>query len=197
MIIKKASWKAMKYACLKFHYSKRLPAQPMVGYSCFNNKNEWCGVVIFNNGIGAIEKPFDLQKGQVSELVRVALNGKQKTTTQVVARCVKIFKKENKLVKLLVSYADSDYKHKGTIYKAMNWLHISSHKTGDEWLHPITKKSVHSRSHSKTGVNKQFGVLKKVYRTSELIRIKKGEKHKYIYPLTKELKERYFNASKA
>ena len=115
MIIKKASWKAMKYACLKFHYAKRLPAQPMVGYSCFNNKNEWCGVVIFNNGIGAIEKPFDLKKGQVSELARVALNGKQKTTTQVVARCVKIFKKENKLVKLLVSYADSDYKHKVTI----------------------------------------------------------------------------------
>ena len=76
----------------------------------------------------------------------------------------------------------------------MNWLHISSHKTGEEWVHPITKKSVHSRSHSKTGVNKQFGVLKKVYKTSELIRIKKGEKHKYIYPLTKELKDRYLTA---
>tara|TARA_R110000751_G_scaffold47545_1_gene106399 strand:- start:111 stop:713 length:603 start_codon:yes stop_codon:yes gene_type:complete len=187
MRLEKASYKAIKYACLKFHYAKRLPAQPMVGFSVFNKKDEWCGVVVFNNGIGAIEKPFGIKKGQISELARVALNGKQSLTSRVLSRAIKIFKKQNPLVLLLVSYSDTDYGHKGTIYQATNWYYIKSLKTGDKFIDPKTGKDIHSRSHSTTGYNKQFGALKKVIKTSELIKIKKGLKNKYIYPLNKEM----------
>lgn len=189
MRLEKASWKAIKYACLKFHYARRLPAQPMVGYSVFNSKEEWCGVVIFNNGMGNIEKPYNLKKGQVSELVRVALNGKQQTTTKVVATAVRLFKKSTPLVKLLVSYADSDKNHKGIIYQAMNWFFISSHRTSDQYIDPKTGQDIHSRSHSRTGYKKQFGTIKKVKKTGLLIRIRKGVKHKYIYPLTKDMRK--------
>tara|TARA_R100000084_G_scaffold74614_1_gene33557 strand:+ start:556 stop:1173 length:618 start_codon:yes stop_codon:yes gene_type:complete len=188
MILKKASYKAMKYACLKFHYAKRIPAQPMVGYSVFNKKNEWCGCIIYNNGIGAIEKPFGLQKGKVCELVRMALNGKQEKTSKCLSLSIKKFKKENKLVEMIVSYADSDEGHNGTIYKATNWFYVGSHKTGDKYICPTTGKDIHSRSHSAKGYNKQFGVYKKVYKTSDLIRIKKGVKHKFVYPLTKDMR---------
>ena len=141
MILKKSSYKAMKYSCLVYHYAKRIPAQPMVGYSVFNKKNEWCGCIIYNNGIGNI---------------------------------------------ILVSYADSDEGHSGTIYKATNWYYIGSHKTGDKYICKKTGKDIHSRSQSKSGYSKQFGVWKKVYKTSDLIKIKKGVKHKFIYPLNKK-----------
>jgi len=98
-----------------------------------------------------------------------------------------LFKKINPLCKLLVSYADSDQNHTGTIYKAMNWYFISSHKTGDKFIDPKTGKDIHSRSHSPTGFKKQFGERKKVLNTNNLVRIKTGVKHKYIYPLDKSL----------
>jgi hypothetical protein len=186
MRLEKASYKAIKYACLNFHYAKRLPAQPMVGFSIFEN-NEWCGVIVFNNGIGNIEKPYNLKKGQVCELARVALNGKQQATSKALSLSIKLFKKQNPLVKLIVSYADTDQNHNGTIYQATNWFLVSTHKTGDEYIDPKTRKSVHSRSHSVSGYNTQFGTKKKVYKTSELIRVAKGMKHKYIYTLDKTL----------
>lgn len=189
MRLEKASHKAINYACITFHYANRLPAQPMTGINVFNEKKEWCGVVVFNIGIGNINKPFDLPNGSVCELVRVALNGKQEQTSKAVAIAVRLFKKINPLCKLLVSYADSDQHHCGTIYQAMNWYFVSSHKTGDKYINPKTGKDVHSRSHSPKGFNIQFGEVKRVLNTNDLIRIKTGVKHKYIYPIDKNLKD--------
>lgn len=186
MRIERATHKAVRHACLHFHYAKRLPAQPMIGYNVFEG-GQWCGVVVFNSGIRNIESPYNLKQGQVAELCRVALNGKQSATSKAVSRAVKIFKKSNPLVKMLVSYADSDEGHNGTIYQAMNWHFTGSHKTGDKFVDPKTGKDIHSRAHSPTGKRKQFGVMKRVLKTQDLIRIKKGDKHKYIYPLHKSM----------
>lgn len=187
MRLEKASFKATKYACLNFHYAKRLPAQPMTSLAVFNDINEWCGVVIFNIGIKNISKPYNLPNGSVCELVRVALNGKQETTSKAVSIAVKMFKKLNPLCKLLVSYADSDENHTGVIYQAMNWYFVSSKNTVDKFIDPKTGKQIHNRSHSPTGFNIQFGKTKKVAKTNDLIRLKTGVKHKYIYPLDKSL----------
>jgi len=72
MKIEKASFKAVQYACLNFHYSKRVPAQPMAAYSVFNDEKEWCGVVVFNLGSGNVNKPYNIPNGSACELVRVA-----------------------------------------------------------------------------------------------------------------------------
>jgi hypothetical protein len=98
-----------------------------------------------------------------------------------------MFKKVNPLCKLLVSYADTDQKHQGTIYQAMNWYFVSAHKTGDKFVNPKNGKEVHSRSHSPRGFNIQFGEKKKVLNTNDLVRVKTGLKNKYIYPLDKSL----------
>lgn len=185
-----ASAKAIRYACLTFHYAKRQPAPPCVGFSVFNSNGEWCGVIVFNNGMGGIEKPFDLQKGQVCELARVALNGKQESTGECVAIALRLFKKLNPLVKVVVSYADSDQNHTGVTYQATNWFFIGSKRTSDEYIDPKTKRSVHSRGHSNAGFKIQFGVKKSVPKTSDLIRIKKGLKHKYAFGLYKSEKRR-------
>ena len=185
MRLERASYKAIKYACSHFHYAKRLPAQPMIGFSVFED-DSWCGVIVFNAGIGNINKPYELNKGEVAELVRVALNGKQSQTSKALSIALKLFRNQNPLCKLVVSYADSDENHIGVIYQATNWFFVSSHKTGDKFI-DCNGKEIHSRSHSPTGYNIQFGVRKRVVKTSDLTRVKKGVKHKYIYPLRKEL----------
>lgn len=182
-----ASYKAIKYACLNFHYAKRLPATIAVAYSVFNNKNEWCGVVIYNNGARDMGTPYGLKIGQCSELIRVALNGKQELTSKVLSLSLKLFKKQNPLCKLIVSYADSDENHIGTIYQATNWFFVSSKKTSDKYIDK-NGKEIHPRSHSATGYKKRFNnEYKKCIKTSDLTKIKKGLKHKYIYPLSKDM----------
>ena len=77
MRLEKASYKAIKYACMKFHYAKSVPVN-VFGYSVFNDKNEWCGVILYGTGANNnISKQYNLKQGNVIELVRMALNGKQ------------------------------------------------------------------------------------------------------------------------
>ena len=186
MRIEVASPKAIRFACLNFHYAKRVPAPPIVGLSVFEN-GVWCGCICFNAGNEGISKPYSLKIGQVAELVRVALNGKQSSTSKAVSLALRVFKGLCPLVKLVVSYADSDEGHIGVIYQATNWIYERSAKTANAFFDKKTGKQVHSRSVSVTGWNIQFGVKKKCSKKSDLVEVKKGIKHKYLYPLSKDM----------
>lgn len=181
-----ASAKAVKYACMNFHYAKRIPSQPMTAFSVFED-SLWCGCICFNAGIEGINKPYSLRMGQVSELVRVALNGKQSSTSKALSLALKVFKKTNPLVKLVVSYADSDENHIGVIYQATNWIYEQSKKTSNAFFCKKTGKPIHSRQISNTGFTVQFGTKKKCFKKEDVIEVKKGIKYKYIYPLDKKL----------
>lgn len=186
MRLEKASYKAMQYACLKFHYAKRMPNSAF-GYSVFNNKDEWCGVVLFNRGNIAIEKPFGINKGEAAELIRVAFNGKQEATSKAVSISIRLLMKDCPLIRLLVSYADKEASHFGTIYQAMNWFYIGERKSNPKWIHPVSGKEIHDRNVTPTGFVKTFGGIKRMWRKDELIRKDVSEKRKYIYPLDKSL----------
>jgi hypothetical protein len=181
-----ASSKAIRYACMNFHYAKRMPNSPF-GYSVFNGFGDWCGVVLFGRGNVAIEKPFGVGKGQAMELIRVALNGKQKCTSKVVSTAVKMFRKSTPLVRILVSYADKEEGHNGTIYQAMNWIYLGEFKSSPRWYHPKTGQEIHDRNVTPSGLVKTFNGIKKGWKKTELIRKDVLAKHKYIYPLDKSL----------
>lgn len=189
-----ASYKAIKYACMNFHYAKAVPVNTF-GYSVFNKNNEWCGVVLYGTGANNnLATQYKLKQGNVIELVRMALNGKQESTSKTLAISLKLIKKDLPLVKLVISYADKDQNHKGTIYQATNWFYtgVSMLNTTDSsWI--IKGKRYHGRIISdwiklKGGLNglsrKEF--LQKYYDSNAKEYITKG-KIKYIYPLDKSL----------
>jgi len=168
-----ASKKAIQFACLNFHYSKVCPAQ-YLGYSVFNNKNEWCGVILFGGGAGAyLGRPFGLFYGQYLELTRMALNGKQESTSKAMSIAIKLIKKSNPTVKLLISYADKGQEHIGTIYQATNWYFVEDINSSGEEVFYKGKWS-HDRSPREKLSIDQF---------SKLDKRKKSGKYKYIYPL--------------
>ena len=179
MILKKASYKAIKYACLNFHYSKVVPARAF-GYSVFNKKNEWCGVITFGGGASAfMGVPFKLKHGQYLELNRMALNGKQESTSKAMSIAIKLAKKHNPTVKLLISYADKGQNHYGTIYQATNWYFVDESKSSGEEVF-YKGKWVHNRGAG--------GALSRdEYR--ELPKRRKSGKYKYIYPINKSMTE--------
>ena len=171
MRLEKASHKAIKYACMNFHYAKAVPANSF-GYSVFNNENEFCGVVLFGHGANQnIGSEFNLNRGQIVELTRVALNGKHGYTSKAVSISIRLLKKDNPTVKLIVSYADKGQNHLGKIYQASNWFYIEDIKSSGMEV-SINGKWVHRRSYYSL-------------KNKPLIQEKRQKpgKHKYIYPL--------------
>ena len=181
MRLEKASYKAIKYACLNFHYSKSVP-YASVGYSVFNDNNEWCGVVLFNRGNINAGNTYNCKIGEISELIRVALNGKQKQTSKAVSLAIRLFKKDNPLCKILISYADTGQEHKGIIYQAMNWYYEGEIKPTRPKFKDKTGKIIHSRVAAKLKTAKVIENYDDIYE-----RVENTSKHRYTYPLTKEL----------
>lgn len=84
MKLTRANAKAIRYACMNFHYAKAVPVNT-IGYNVWNADGEWCGVVLFGTGATPnLARPYGMAQGEVLELVRVALNGKQETTSMAV-----------------------------------------------------------------------------------------------------------------
>lgn len=146
MRLTKASPKAVRYACLHFHYAKAVPVNTL-GYNVYNDNDEWCGVVLFGSGANNyIGNEYNLKQGQVFELVRVALNGKQSCTSQCVSMALKALRRDCPLCRLVVSYADCDQNHLGTIYQATNWLYVGTmmqNEHDSSWI--IHGKRYHGR----------------------------------------------------
>ena len=171
-----ASTKAVKYACLKFHYAKVCPVVG-IAFSVFNKSNEWCGVITFGYGASAnMGKPYGLKHGKYLELTRMALNGKQESTSKAMSIAMKLIKKKCPTVRLLISYADKGQNHKGIIYQATNWYFVNeSESSGNEvfykgkWVHDRVPNSLPKEQREKLTYRKKSG------------------KYKYIYPLDKSL----------
>lgn len=177
MRVTRASTKAIDYACKHFHYSKSVPSVTHA-YNIYNDNDEWCGVIIF--GLGAnnhIAQAFGKNQGQVLELERVALNGKQEQTSKAVVMALKQLHKDNPLCSIVVSYSDHRQKHIGTIYQATNWIYLGLVITSDpqfffngKWTH---KRTLDSR--------KDGEMLKKILPKRE-----NSNKFKYVFCFDKK-----------
>ena len=179
MRLEKASHKAIKYACLNFHYAKSVPVNPFA-FSVFNDKNEWCGCVLFSLGSNPrLGSQYGLQNGQVVELVRMALNGKQEKTSKVLSLSMRLLPKYLPAVRLVVSFADQNQNHIGVIYQATNWIYDGIGVSTPKWMH--NGREVHQRM-----IAGYFGSVANA--TKQGVEKRKVlDKYRYIYPLDKSL----------
>lgn len=183
MRLETASTKAIKYACMNFHYAKSVPVNTF-GFSVFNDANEWCGVILYGAGANNnLASMFNLNQGEVCELVRMALNSKQEITSKAMAISLKLLKARLPLCKLVISYSDRNQGHYGTIYQATNW-----HYTGDSTTNTtpvINGQRIHAKSiYSKYGTNNTALLRQKGIKIEY---VKDMPKHRYIYPIDKTL----------
>jgi hypothetical protein len=178
MKLELASPKAIKYACLKFHYAKSVPAAS-IAFAVFNEQKEWCGVIAYGPGANnKLTKSIGLPQGACLELVRVALNGKQESTGKARALSLRLLKKYAPLCKCVLSFADPEQGHLGILYQATNWVYIGKSVAQAEVYHPNTGKMIHKRT-----ANALFGTIKGLQKTPVFW------KYKYAYPFTKDTKE--------
>ena len=188
--LRRATPEAVRYACLKFHYAKAIPSAEYA-YNVYNEQNEWCGTIIY--GVGAtpnIAKPFWLANGEVLELLRVALNGKQPCTSECVAASLKRIHKDAPHIKMIVSFADMDQNHYGTIYQATNWLYLGDRNVGERGAFIIHGKRQHPKSlHSKGWVQSLKWLRENIDPNAQEV-ISKG-KRTYIWVYDKKMRKQW------
>lgn len=175
-----ASRKAVVFACMNFHYAKAIPVNTF-GYSVFNDKNEWCGVILYGTGASNnLGKQLNLLQGQYLELVRMALNGKQESTSKALSISLKLINKKNPLIKAIISFADKGQEHIGIIYQATNWFYTGEFKGDKEYY--INGRWMHPRS-----VGSLLGTRAKDKLPKNTLIRDGSSKYRYIYPLDKNL----------
>lgn len=138
-----------------------------------------------------IGRPFGLAQGEVLELVRVALNGKQGHghTSQAVGMALRQLHRDDPLVRLVVSYADCDQDHMGTIYQATNWLYLGRCNEGERGAFIINGQKVHPRSVGAMGVRQSIEDVRARLDPNAEVFVTRG-KRKYVYPFDKRLRKR-------
>ena len=192
MKISIATPKAIKYACIKFHYAKCVPSV-QYGFNIYNDSDEWCGVICYGNGATPnMPGSFGLCSGEALELVRVALNGKQGhgNTSKAVAMSLRYLHEINPLVKMIVSYADLDQDHAGTIYQATNWIYLGCMNKGSRGAFIVNGKKTHPRTIGSAGGVQSIEWVREHLDKNATIFYTKG-KHKYVFCYDKRLRKKY------
>lgn len=190
--LKRATPEAVRYACLKYHYAKSVPAFQWA-FNVYED-NEWCGCIIYSTGANNhIACPFGLVQGEVIELVRVALNGKQHHTSECVAASLKELHRVAPQIKIVVSYSDLDQGHMGVIYQATNWIYIGMGAPIHSFI--IHGKKTHFKSiHSKYGFVNLKWIRENVDPMAQDF-TPKG-KHKYIFVFDKKQRKEWQKKAK-
>ena len=120
----------------------------------------------------------------------MALNGKQESTSKALALSLKLVKKYNPLLQLVISYADCDQEHIGTIYQATNWIYEGlMEQNGDTPKFRVFGKVTHGGTIGRRkGWKKNIDWIRKYKDPNAELVYTKG-KHKYLFPLTNNVKK--------
>lgn len=186
--LRNASPKAIKYACLNFHYSKAIPSSSY-SYNVYED-GQWCGVILFGYGATPnIGRPFGLVQGEIVELVRVALNGKQKTTSQCVAMALHRLHEDAPQIRMVVSFADVDQNHLGIIYQATNWIYLGRQNEGERSAFIINGKKTHPRTIGSQGGVQSLKWIRENIDPNATEFFTQG-KEKYVFVFDKKMRKR-------
>jgi hypothetical protein len=138
------SREAADFAVRAFHYSHGLPAGRLVCVGAWET-GAFVGAVIFGRGASSeIGSPFGLNQSEVCELVRVALGPHMAPTSHVISIAVRLLRRLCPGLRLIVSYADPEHGHIGTLYQACGWFYIG--RTNRESLIRLNGRLLHPRT---------------------------------------------------
>lgn len=165
----------------------RYPPPPYNLVGVWENST-FIGCVIFSRGASdSLGKPYGLTSMECCELTRVALTNHSAPVSRVLMLALKFLRKRSPGLRLIVSYADPNNGHHGGIYQATNWIYSGDTSPDAKYI-DRNGRAWHSRQVSSTGLKKQYGEYRKVAKISECRKIPLLGKHRYLYPLTPEMR---------
>lgn len=181
------SYKAAKYAVEHWHYSKRMPFGKTVMVGVWEDK-KYIGCVLFGYSANPnVAKNFNVRQQLICELTRVALANHSIPTSRIVAIAIKLLRKHCPKIRVIVSFADADENHFGTLYQAGNWLYLGKSMEGDKNGYIVNGKFLHCRSAGNKGKN-TLAWVKSYLDTNATEHITRG-KYKYAMPFDSAMRK--------
>lgn len=188
LLVAPCSHEAAKYAVEHWHYSESMPTPPIVKFGVWEG-GKYIGCILFSRGgNNNLLKPFGLEQTQGCELTRIALGNHVTPVTRIMSIAMKALSKATPSLRLIVSYADPNEGHAGTIYQAANWIYTGQTSADVRYVDRQGRKW-HSRQVSRTGVKRQYGEYRAVPKHEDCEQIPLLGKHRYLYPLDKVMRQ--------
>jgi len=186
LFVAPCSRRAAAFAVKCWHYTRSMPCGRCSYWGAWFDA-VFIGAVIVSRGSCAnIGRPFDLRQNQIAEVTRIALRpGHVAPVSQVLTVVVRLLRKSNPGLELLVSYADSRQKHDGRgVYGGAGWVYLGP--TQKEATLLVFGKEVHART-----VSSKFGTRSIQWLQAHIDpnaeRIINPVKHKWALALTRTM----------
>lgn len=178
---------AAKYAVEHWHYSKSMPTPPVLRIGVWED-GRYIGCILFSRGANKnLGSAYGLKTTEVCELTRVALAGHKAPVSRIVAIAIKMLTHKEQGLRLIVSFADANQEHIGTIYQAGNWIYAGRSNSTPKYVTP-DGRVLHQRQVSKTGWKPQYGEMRKVPKSDNCEIIPQLDKYRYLYPLDDDMR---------
>ncbi len=133
--------------------------------------DRFIGAIIFGRGASPkLLERYGLIQTQGCELVRVAMTKHKTPASKCMVIALKLLKRVNPGLRLVVSFADPEHGHAGGIYQAGNWIYTGR-------TDPQSKRIYHGRIMHQRSAGSILGT------TAGLVKTKATWKHRYLYPL--------------
>jgi len=184
------SHEAARLACRRWHYSKKIPVGKLVKVGVWEG-GKFIGAIVFGDGLlgptGTVYGGID--KFKIAEIVRIALREHEHEVSRMIRIAIKLLRKRCPGIELVVAFADRGENHHGGIYQASNFIYTGESEPGKMFRHKATGRILHNRAVSVNGRRSHFGKVRKVPRHDECEIIGSSRKHRYLLPLTPEMKK--------
>lgn len=177
------SYQAAKFAVENWHYSKRMPAGKAACIGIWEN-DVFIGAIVYGWGVNHnLSKSFNLCMTECYELTRIAMREHCVFVSQAMAISRKMIKEKFIKCRLLISYADPEQSHNGSIYRADNWLLIGM--TEPTYVFKVDNKTLHKRSYTGKNHNNQKKQI-----PPGATKVTTAGKYKYAYPLDRNMRNK-------
>lgn len=191
------SFEAASYAVNHWHYSRSMPGGKRASIGVWENE-QFIGAIIFSLSANQwLGNAFRLTMFEVCELVRVALRKHETPVTRILAISIKMIKMAFPGQRLIVSYADTEQGHHGGIYAGSGWVYVGLVEQGQKGTptYMIHGRRMHGRSVYQHGWKQEINWIRE-HVDPRAERIYPGGKHKYLYPLDDEIREKILSLKK-
>ena len=180
------SHEAAKYACEKWHYSGCIPKSKLAKIGVWEDE-KYIGCVVF--GVGAtssLVQRYGLRMEEGCELVRVSLRKHASPVSRIVSIALRMLRREFSGLRLVVSFADTEQGHAGTIYQAGGWTYTGQTASSKEYLYKGKRWQGRSFRNNHKGMEHHPSVQT----------VEGSRKHRYLMPLDDEMRHRILPLSK-
>lgn len=180
-------WNTAKEGVRRWYYRNEMPMGKYVTVGVWED-DRFCGVIMFGMGASdALGTRWGLKTREVCEMTRMALGPHETPTSRVLAIALRLLRKACPGLKAVVSFSDPGAGHVGTIYQAQGWIYCGT-TASDKQYRDAAGEVHHSRSVDRSGFKLRYGKKTPCPRPQDCKMIRLEGKHRYVLPLTPEIR---------